>query len=173
MITGVIIILSILEIFTKKFLSNNNSKYEKSIDKGEGIVIHHTKMGEIILENTVLNKQVMITNRHNILTNVQLEDINFERVDKLENAYNAHQLVVKYGFGIERFINRVALVWWTLYPDGRFFEDEDGFGGENCNETTVYAYMDILGKIIIPFRDMTAEEIKLFRIEAEETYPDL
>lgn len=149
-------------------LNRTNSRYKESYHQGEGVIIHHTKDGEIILENTIAHKEVMIMNKDSSLTNVQPGDIDFEKVDRLENSWNAHDLAVRYGFGIESFINGVAFVWWTLYPDGRYFEDEDGFGGEDCNETTVYAYMDTLGRVIIPFQDMTSEEKKSHRAEAEQ-----
>ena len=80
----------------------------------------------------------MIMNQNKVLVNFKPGDIDFERVDKLENPQNIHRLLACYGFDIEMFINGVALVYWTLYPDGRYFEDSDGFGGEFCNEATVY-----------------------------------
>jgi hypothetical protein len=155
------------KILIEKLFTRKNPRYRETTKRGEGVIIHETTAGEIILENTFLQKEVMIMNQHNILVNIKPGDIDFERVDKLENSENAHSCVVRYGFNIELFINGVALVWWTLYPDGRYFEDEDGFGGENCNETTIYAYIDTLGNVVIPFRDMTSDEIKQFRIEAE------
>lgn len=150
-----------------KLFTHKNPLYRETMKKGEGIIIHKTTDGEIILENTILQKRVMIMNRDNILVNIKPGDIDFERVDRLENPENAHRYIVRYGFSIELFMNGVAFVWWTLYPDGRYFEDEDGFGGEDCNETTIYAYIDTLGNIVIPFRDMTSDEKKQFRIEAE------
>lgn len=157
-----------LFIIMKKLITRKNSRYRESINKGEGIIIHETTEGEMVLENVPLQKEVMIMNRNNILVNIKPGDIDFERVDKLENPENAHRFAVRYGFNIEQFENGVAFVWWTLYPDGRFFEDEDGFGGENCNETTIYAFIDTLGNVVIPFRDMTSDEKKQFRIEAEK-----
>ncbi len=149
-------------------LNRADSRYKESYHRGEGVIIHYTKEGEIILENTIAHLEVMIMNKDSILTNIQPGDIDFEKVDRLENSHNAHELKVHYGLGIETFINGAAFVWWTLYPDGRYFEDEDGFGGENCNETTVYAYIDTLGRVIIPFQDMSSEEKKNYRIEAEQ-----
>lgn len=156
------------KMIRKIFEIQENGQYEASYQKGEGVIIHYTKSGEILLENTISNKAVMIMNKDNILMNVNPCDIDFEKVDKLENSENARRLAAMYGFGIEIFNNGVALVWWTLYPDGRYFEDEDGFGGECCNETTVYAFIDTLGNVIIPFQDMDSEDKKRFRTEAEQ-----
>jgi len=43
-------------------------------------------------------------------------------------------------------------VEWTLQPDGRYFEDEDGFGAENCEEITLYSYIDTNGIFTEPFK---------------------
>lgn len=156
-------------VLLKKLIGQINNKYEESYNKGEGVIIHYAKTGgEIILENTLVNKRILIRDAHYRLANIGSGDIVLEKVNKLENSQNAHTLDGSYGFNIYPFKNGVALVEWTLYPDGRYFEDEDGFGGENCNETTVFGYMDTLGKIIIPFQDMNNEEIEKFRHIAEQ-----
>lgn len=153
-------------------LTGGSESEGTSYQKGEGMLLHHTALGEIILENTSACKTIMIKNKDNVLTGIQTSDIDFDRVDLLENPQNAHRLIADYGFGIETFINGAALVWWTLYPDGRYFEDEDGFGGESCNETTVYAFMDTQGKVVVPFRDMTPEERTSYRKIAEQAAKD-
>jgi hypothetical protein len=101
------------------------------------------------------------------LVHFTLDDINFDRVNQLENVQNASRLAAPYGFYVDPFHNGVALVSWTLYPDGRYFEDEDGFGGENCNETTIYGYVDIRGNVLIPFQDMDRDEMEQLRNRAE------
>lgn len=142
--------------------------YDETYPRGEGISIHYSRFGEIILENTVLKRKVMIRNKYKTLVNVHAGDIDFEKVNKLENPQNAHTLKAEYRFSIWKFTNGVALVWWTLYPDGRFFEDENGYGGECCNETTISAYIDTLGNVVIPFQNMNSKEEAQFRIKAEE-----
>ena len=154
--------MSILNWLSKIFINTENPNCKNVVDHGDGVTIIYTKEGEIILKNTIYNEEVMILNKDGILVNIHEKDIDFSRVDLLENPENAHNFLVRYGFSIGGFEDGVAQLCWTLYPDGRFFEDEDGFGGENCNETTIYAYIDTLGKIIIPFRDMTYEERKEF-----------
>lgn len=143
-------------------LGIESPKSDNVVNYGDGVLINYTKDGEIILKNTILDKEVMIMNKDGILVNIRDGDIDFSRVDLLENPENAHHLSTKYGFSLGRFEDGVAQLCWTLYPDGRYFADEDGFGGENCNETTIYAYIDTLGDIIIPFRDMTYEERREF-----------
>ncbi len=151
------------------FISSKlNSECLQVIDVGEGVFIHYTENNEIIFENSIKNVQFMIKDSYGKLVNTSCSDIDFNRVAQLENSQNANRFLAEFGFGVDKFTNGIALVWWTLSPDGRYFEDEDGFGGEDCDETTIYAFIDTLGSIIIPFRDMTREEKILFRIEAEQ-----
>ena len=58
---------------------------------------------------------------------------------------------VRFGFWIGGFQDGKALVSWTLQPDGRYFEDDDGFGGEDCEEITLYSYLNENGEFTEPF----------------------
>lgn len=58
----------------------------------------------------------------------------------------------KFRFWIYEYKDGKASVEWTLQPDGRYFEDEDGFGGENCEEITLYSSIDTNGFFIEPFK---------------------
>ena len=44
------------------------------------------------------------------------------------------------------------LVLWCVQPDGRYWEDEDGFGATNDLEIVLYSFLDDQGKICAPFR---------------------
>ena len=48
----------------------------------------------------------------------------------------------------------VACVNWMLYPDGRYFGDEDGFGMEDNDEVNVSAYIDTECRVLVKFQDM-------------------
>jgi len=58
---------------------------------------------------------------------------------------------VRFSFRIYRFKEGKAQVEWTLQPDGRYFEDEDGFGAEHCSEISLCSYMDKEGNFLCPF----------------------
>ena len=58
---------------------------------------------------------------------------------------------VRFSFWIGGFQGGRACVSWTLQPDGRYFEDEDGFGAEHCQEITVYSWLDTDGRFTVPF----------------------
>lgn len=58
----------------------------------------------------------------------------------------------QFRFWIYEYKDGKASVEWTLQPDGRYFEDEDGFGGENCEEITLYSSIDTDGFFTGPFQ---------------------
>ena len=69
------------------------------------------------------------------------KDLNYPLTDK-----------VQFAFWICDYVDGKAPVRWTLQPDGRYFEDEDGFGSEDCEEVTLYSCLDTNGKFTEPFR---------------------
>lgn len=58
----------------------------------------------------------------------------------------------QFRFWIYAYKDGKASVEWTLQPDGRYFEDEDGFGAENCEEITLWSYIDTNGFFTEPFK---------------------
>lgn len=95
------------------------------------------------------------------------KDIDFARVDTLDNVEYVHALHAKFWFSIGDFKNGVAQVHWTAYPDGQYFADEDGFGAESNSEVNIYAYTDRSARIVVPFQPMNKEEKERWRTVAE------
>ena len=58
----------------------------------------------------------------------------------------------QFRFWIYTYKDGKASVEWMLQPDGRYFEDEDGFGRENCEEITLYSCIDTNGFFTEPFK---------------------
>ena len=58
----------------------------------------------------------------------------------------------QFRFWIYAYKDGKASVEWTLQPDGRYFEDEDGFGAENGEEITLYSSLDTNGFFTGPFK---------------------
>ena len=51
---------------------------------------------------------------------------------------------------------------WTLYPDGRYFMDEDGYGMEDNNESVLYGSLWVHRspcQCSIPFSGIVMERI--------------
>ncbi len=43
------------------------------------------------------------------------------------------------------------IMYWQVQPDGRYWEDDDGFGSTNDEEVTLYTYVDLNGEFTGPF----------------------
>lgn len=69
---------------------------------------------------------------------------------ELERKFRAR---VDYTFSVSKLADGVCYVIWLVQPDGRYFEDEDGFGAENCSEVKLYSMMNTKGRFICPFTD--------------------
>lgn len=82
-----------------------------------------------------------------------------------EAQRNAIELHVPFHFGINEFRDGVAYVSWILQPDGRYYADEDGFGMEDDEEITIYAFIDCSANILIPFQPMDDALKKRYRMQ--------
>ena len=79
-------------------------------------------------------------------------EIDFEAIEKGCPDFEGGKYV-EYYFGIFRdFKNGVCAICWTVYPDGRYFADEDGFGMEHNNEENAYCIINRNLEIIVPFQ---------------------
>lgn len=101
------------------------------------------------------------------LTFLSLKDVDWNSVETLENNSNAYSFSAYYQrFAVEKFEDGVALVEWTLYPDGRYFLDEDGYGMEDNDESVLYGFINTHANVVIPFQAKTWEELDALRPEA-------
>lgn len=65
----------------------------------------------------------------------------------------ATALIVEYAkLSVSQFKDGKATIEWMLYPDGRYFADEDGFGMEDNDEVNVAAVIDEDCKVIEKFK---------------------
>jgi len=44
------------------------------------------------------------------------------------------------------------IMLWQIWPDGRYWEDDDGFGMTNDEEITLYTFVNSDGEFTGPFR---------------------
>lgn len=110
---------------------------------------------ELYLANTLTGKIRKLSTTDGELL-VDDEDIDYDAItQECENGVgNAHAKAICYA-GINRwdgFKEGYCVISWTLYPDGRYFADEDGFGMEDNDEEVVYAIIDTDLNIVEPFR---------------------
>ena len=119
---------------------------------GENLLHVTDENGDEYLVNKTTGKVRQIAS-HGQLVGFSDEEIDFETLDKVPNSHNAHSRSINYAH-INRWDNcqnGIFALSWMLYPDGRYFEDEDGFGGEDNDELMVYCIMDDNLEVIRPF----------------------
>ena len=127
-------------------------------DKGCGMLCFRSKAWgnkQTFMVNTALKKAYAISEANGYLVGFTKDDIDWESVDQLEYNGDAKRLVADYGgIGIEDYCDGIARVHWMLYPDGRYFADEDDFGMEDNDEVNIYAYIDTECRVLVKFQDM-------------------
>ena len=123
---------------------------------------------ELYIANTITGKiRKLSTANGNLL--VDDSEIDIKAIAKVcENGlHNAQSKAIRYA-GVNRwdgYKNGMCAITWTLYPDGRYFADSDGFGMEDNDEEVVYAIIDTDLNIVEPFRPIDNIEayLKKFR----------
>lgn len=55
------------------------------------------------------------------------------------------------------------LMIWEVQPDGRYWEDDDGFGGTSDQEVKLYSHIDTSGRFTQPFQLYEVGLQKLYR----------
>ena len=133
-------------------------KNRKGMIVGDGIAFFFGegwRNYELYIANTVTGKiRKLSTTNGNLL--VDDSDIYYDAIaQESENGIgNAQSKVIRYA-GLNRwdgFKDGLCAISWMLYPDGRYFADEDGFGMEDNDEEEVYAIIDTDLNIVEPFR---------------------
>lgn len=130
-------------------------------DKGCGMICFWSKAWgnkQTLLVNTELKKVYPITASDGTLVGFTQDDIEWDNVNQLENNGDARRRKACYSFGIGDYRDGVACVNWMLYPDGRYFADEYGFGMEDNDEVNVSAYIDTECRVLVKFQDMEDPE---------------
>lgn len=101
------------------------------------------------------------------LTFLTEKDVDWESVRTLDNNRNAYSFSAYYQrFAVEKFKEGVALVEWTLYPDGRYFMDEDGYGMEDNDASVLYGFIYTHANVVIPFQAKSWEGLEKMRPDA-------
>ena len=114
-------------------VSNGYGGYRK-------VNLHLFKISDSSFRRCILDKNGKIQNFPGIVYGRWKEDLEFPVDEK-----------VRFAFWIGKYVDGKADVSWTLQPDGRYFEDEDGFGAEKCEEICLYSCLDEDGKFTEPF----------------------
>ena len=126
---------------------------------------------QTFIVNPALKKVYPISEANGKLVGFTHDDIDWDNVNQLEHNGDAERLVADYGgLSIEGYQDGIARVDWMLYPDGRYFADEDGFGMEDNDEVNITAYIDTQCRVVVKFQAMEDEgKRRMLREEAIKT----
>lgn len=152
--------------------------YQRLKDCGEGMEIVEEVISQYWRERFLINHETKeayeLMNSRYTLTFLTEKDVDWESVKTLENNQEAYIFSAYYPrFVVGKFKNDVALVVWTLYPDGMFFMDEDGYGMEHNEESVLYGFIDRKARVVVPFQAKSWKEIENLRAEAEKKAKEL
>ena len=131
----------------------NKNIYEDAFDIGENMAVLHEVGNSYTIVNKETGKKRQLVSESGRLL-VDDSDIDVEAIMKGCPDYGGSRWV-SYWFGRYRdFKNGVCAICWTVYPDGRYFADEDGFGAENNREEKAYCIINRNLEIVAPFQPM-------------------
>lgn len=150
--------------------SNDQADYFHR-DLGYGMLCFRNKSygnKQVFIVNPAIKKVYPISDLNGKLVGFTHDDIDWDSVNQLENNVDAKRLVADYaGLSIGNYQDGIARVDWMLYPDGRYFADNDGFGMEDNDEVNITAYIDTQCRVVVKFQDMEDEaKCKKLREEA-------
>ena len=74
---------------------------------------------------------------------------------------------IRYSSHISILDGQYALIW-QIQPDGRYWEDDDGFGGTSEDEIELYAHLDEAGNFVEPFHIFSVGSTLFYGTDEEE-----
>lgn len=119
------------------------------------------EVAEVIFTNKSRNIKRTIIDNDGCICDFPGFDISEEDKRRLEDG-KLPAPVVHFGADFSRKSDDRFLMIWAAQPDGRYWEDEDGFGGTSDPEVRFYSHIDELGRFTEPFR--------IYNIGAQEFY---
>ncbi len=146
--------------------------YNRMKDWGEGMELVEEVIDNYWRERFLINHETKeayeLMDQGLTLTFLSKDDVDWESVKTLEHNNNAYTFSAYYQrFAVDKFKNGVALVEWTLYPDGRYFMDEDGYGMEDNEKSALYGFIDRKAHVVVPFQAKGRKELEQQRTVAE------
>lgn len=132
-------------------MDKNNLKDAYDIGENMAVFSGEGRSYTIINKETGKTRQLVSEDGSLLVTD---NEIDFDAIYKGCPDFNGCKSV-RYWFGrYDKFRNGVCVICWTIYPDGRYFADEDGFGMEDNDEENAYYIINKELEIIVPFQPM-------------------
>ena len=131
----------------------DKTNFKDAYDIGENMAVLSGKGRSYTIINKETGKARQLVSEDGTLL-VADNEIDFDATNKGCPDFNGCKWV-RYWFGrYDNFRNGVCAIGWTVYPDGRYFADEDGFGMEDNDEEKIYCIINKDLEIIVPFQPM-------------------
>ena len=158
-------------------LQSNTYKSDlyKTEDLGEGMAVIYQVIWGWWKPRFVLNHSAKTAfefmDSHEHLVTVTTDDIDFDSLNDLpEDVVEvAKCLSIHFPSFIRWYHNGVAQVDWQLNPDGRYYQDDDGYGMTDDEEIEIYGFIDTNGNVLVKFKAIQdRKELEIMRKDAEE-----
>ena len=142
---------------------------------GEGIAMFGISWGPLYIVNLKTGEMKQLIDDQRKVVGFTEDDFDWEKLEAIEHRRCLDDKVVAYS-GLHRYSNYrngVCCISWMLYPDGRYFADEDGYGMEDNDEENIYCFIDRHFNVLIPFQPMDDDErLRLEKVAAGMVSPD-
>ena len=127
---------------------------------GENIYLVEDDFGDRYLVNKATGKVRQISTPGYVV-GFSDDEIDYATIDQLPHGHKVHSRRMDYApiSWWDNCQDGLIALCWTLYPDGRYFADEDGYGMEDNDEEKIYCVLDDELNVVHPFsvvRDIRA-----------------
>lgn len=141
--------------FENKKMFNDNLKV---VELGCNVIMGSNR-NEVWLKNTKTGALRQLT-QGDYVYGFDDSDFNWDIIANLEHNRNAYSRLMCYGkiCRWDDFIDGYCAFSWTLYPDGRYFADSDGYGADDEDEVVIYTILDADLNVVMPWQPMDVRE---------------
>ena len=140
-------------------------------DIGCGIAVTTSGKSFTLINRTTGKRREFVSENGQVLmddSEIDLESIH----RRFEHCWCADEKHARYRFGLYcGFEDGMCALSWTIYPDGRYFADDGGFGADDNGEENVYCIINTDMEVVVPFRPM-ADVREELRRAAQHTHRD-
>lgn len=101
-------------------------------------------------------------------------EIDFDAIWKTYGHGKGQDKSIRYGLHLySHFKNGICALSWTIYPDGMWFADSDGYGMEDNKEEKTYCIINRDFEILMPFKPVKDIEKTLKSYQKDISMPEL